>query len=284
MTETELIEKAKRDYPIGTKFRSIYGVQDTVKECNPKICNGNQICINGAIQDGRIIYSMGKWAEIIESPKKEETSLVGRYLKILKVDDKDCEEGTKMSILTSTYYPGAFIKLKTKYSNSYGDGNTAMIKYPFSSNFELMPIGWTPEQENKQEEQWIPKVGDWFYVIKNEKGRLLKTGDVKQIIPNEINKNEVVYLDCVYFEKGSNIRIDRIRKALPHEIPQESNVIPEYVECIDWSGTMFENGKIYEVNKMPNNVHPFEGHKHCFRPSTKEAYLRILEKELIALL
>lgn len=48
--------------------------------------------------------------------------------------------------------------------------------------------------------------------------------------------------------------------------------IPEYVECTNWAGITYKIGKIYKVSELTKHISPFTSHKHCFTPSTKEAY------------
>lgn len=79
----------------------------------------------------------------------------------------------------------------------------------------------------------------------------------------------------------TEIPISVISKFCPEEIPQEE---VEFVECIDWSGPSYSNGKIYPVNKngeIQDNHNSFDNivtihnrpnNRTQFKPSTREAY------------
>lgn len=73
----ELLEKARRDYPVGTKFTNIFNNSNkicTVTKNNHNISFGD-IAVNadrphdGATNSSTYIYYKGKWAEIIYNPE-----------------------------------------------------------------------------------------------------------------------------------------------------------------------------------------------------------------------
>lgn len=81
----------------------------------------------------------------------------------------------------------------------------------------------------KSEEEF--KVGDWVYVTSNEKGSYKRQGDVFQVVKT---------LKCTsfsgfFFEEYKSVLSHRIRKALPHEIPQS---LPKISEMQPISGTI----------------------------------------------
>jgi hypothetical protein len=88
----------------------------------------------------------------------------------------------------------------------------------------------------------------------------------------EITKslNYISIFDGTY---GWNYEVDIFEKI-------EEEPIPEYVECINWIGDLYKTGRIYKVDKLSNDIDPFDNHGHCFKPSTKEAYLNNLVKEI----
>ena len=74
--ESNLIEEAKKRYPIGTKFKSAYmdtGTSYTVNTRDFYVRNGNHVVVDG--KRGPSVYFAGKWSEII----KEEPIKVGEY-------------------------------------------------------------------------------------------------------------------------------------------------------------------------------------------------------------
>lgn len=66
--EETLLTEAKKRYPKGTKFISLYGSKDVSDERFKIEFNDDNIeCISITASTTRIIYSDGKWAEIIET-------------------------------------------------------------------------------------------------------------------------------------------------------------------------------------------------------------------------
>ena len=60
-TMQELLDKAKRDYPVGTVFRSFFGVMCTVKN-RPRYSLG---AYDSILIDDTYVYRDGRWAEIL---------------------------------------------------------------------------------------------------------------------------------------------------------------------------------------------------------------------------
>lgn len=153
MTNEELLKEAKRRYPIGTIFNSTGG------NTNCKILPNSTyeydslrdiaVKIKGDYIGSVYCSSLEKWAEIVESPKKEETSLVGRYVKCLKNNANGCKVCGE-DVKKDKYYQIGSIKNQEYVLK---DGNLCgYVDKPDSQfeemGFKLMPIGWTPEQEN----------------------------------------------------------------------------------------------------------------------------------------
>lgn len=67
MTDEELLKKAIRDYPVGTKYLSAYSGSESINTTNSFIIGDDSISI-----DGFDVYFNGKWAKIINSPKQNE--------------------------------------------------------------------------------------------------------------------------------------------------------------------------------------------------------------------
>jgi hypothetical protein len=121
LSKEELLEEAKRKYPIGSQVKSVFDdLFDTVKEQShfnyPDAWNGDtpQIWFTGD-RYGLLIYDRGKWAEIVSKPESAEKMeepefIVGKwykrtteptssefvlYIKCSSIDPiKDCEHIT----------------------------------------------------------------------------------------------------------------------------------------------------------------------------------------------
>lgn len=63
-----LLEKAKRDYPIGTRFKSVASRNVYVTKSNDPLWWCGMIYFNDG---GGALYSKGKWAEIVKQPDIE---------------------------------------------------------------------------------------------------------------------------------------------------------------------------------------------------------------------
>lgn len=61
------------------------------------------------------------------------------------------------------------------------------------------------------------KVNDWVYVKITKYGEHLKEGDIFKI--PDLNYNKSNNERFIYFEEGKSIATYRLRKCLPHEIP-----------------------------------------------------------------
>lgn len=154
------------------------------------------------------------------------------------------------------------------------------------------------EQPLIKEEKWIPQVGEWAKCIGDNcrtKTGLYSSGWKKDLV-FEITKITSGVLWKAHDGNGVWIEEGHVRKALPHEIPQESNSsIPTYVEWINNIGSRgqglmghesyFKQGKIFctKTDNLPGcglNSSPENWGKALteywysrnFKPSTKEAY------------
>lgn len=88
LTEQELLEEAKRRYPVGTKFVDFEGIKYEAS-CDPWLLFRKKIVVREA-GEGGVCYHEGKWAEIIEQPKKKEyiveTAMIINRLESAKKD------------------------------------------------------------------------------------------------------------------------------------------------------------------------------------------------------
>lgn len=74
MANNELLAKASRDYPVNTKYIGLNSSNGTSTEityvntiCKPEIYNSDCVIVQGG---KGIVYSCGKWAEIINEGSK----------------------------------------------------------------------------------------------------------------------------------------------------------------------------------------------------------------------
>lgn len=125
---------------------------------------------------------------------------------------------------------------------------------------------------------------DYFtydYVMSPEKGQYVKLSNHTYTFKDvrDLTFDEIKWLNtCI--EKGVFISKEEALKPS----------IPEYVECIRESSFFGKLGKIYKVKTWPDGDSDiyleedgFGLDRERFKPSTKEAYLGMLEKELLSL-
>ena len=304
MTNEELLKEAKRRYPVGTKFKckhlshlcevTIDGTWDTVD-----IDNKPSVIFYPKESFGKYVYLewlSTEWAEIVESPKQEEKSLVGRYVKCLKNNANGCRVNGEY-VKKDNYYQIGNIK---KQEYVLKDGNLCgYVDRPNSQfvelGFELMPIGWTPEQENAPQFE----VGKW-YKINNSwyaKFKAINNNEEYWRFSEKITNSKLHVYQENQFSNWKDITItllidlSEIQPYLPDNHPdkiikQETNIIPKYVECIKSNNNNeFTVGKIYSIKDgrlttnynyhCESNLHPNLKNyynNYDFKPSTKEAY------------
>jgi len=68
MTREELLEEAKRKYPIGTRYISPYSGDKKIVKCHEDEFDWSS-STNGIHDGGSFVYYDNKWAEILEYPK-----------------------------------------------------------------------------------------------------------------------------------------------------------------------------------------------------------------------
>jgi hypothetical protein len=92
MSETELLKKAKKDYPVGTVFKghirkTIFVVKDNNYTFSAagtgNILVSTDVGLSDIVKNGAAIYYEGKWAEIVSKPeiKEESQFIVGKWYK-----------------------------------------------------------------------------------------------------------------------------------------------------------------------------------------------------------
>lgn len=294
MTKEELLEKAKRNYPVGTIIKLSNGNTTDVKE-NIYFDKSD---LNVIWNDGYgRIYDNGKWAEIVSKPeeKKENSkSLVGRYLKAL-VDYpsagrvKKGEYGKIIDNYTADFPSQKGYACK-KAISMVSDSNTI-----YDGRYELMPEGFNPDEVafgilidlEEIKKQIIEKypIGTCFRDLVNNEILIVKNHNF-----DTFGKTNQLYVPVEYNKLGN--KTARIWKEgiFAEIISKAKEVIPEYVECLI-DGTDRTKGKIYKVIKIYSNSFTVEDdlssntwsgnilQNKNFKPSTKELY----EAQLIKL-
>lgn len=207
----EIQRQAKEKFPIGSTFNNTKGDRHVL------LGGGGTYEINGtdiwAHCGAGCLYQNGKWATLVEPDYKE---LQNKAWEVFK----DVKEGDKY-ISTSGYeytaIRNAIKSLGSKEENCYidcGSGFLWEIKDGKELYGTLLP---------KEEEKWIPKVGDWVVSLE-DKGDYRKKGEVFQVL--EISGNSI------YYKKDVNGNINTFRPAVPLEIP-----IPLTSKIVTYTGT-----------------------------------------------
>lgn len=294
LSRDELLEKAKRDYPVGTKAKSIYNNLFEITSTD-KINYGTGIVSNFIFYDNGE-YEMynpktGEWCKIISKPETK-TEVMEEF----KVGDwvvwKNSLDGTAYKLIYLDIKTGAFEvdhkHGKYRHSNIYTICRKALPhEIPTTSS----------TISNSSELTSLPK--KWFVKIPryDEKDPYcLAIEAFRKPTGYGPKWYSEGYLDYSGIHQGSskpNSTLTEIseeqfkRDVLNYSPKQATDDVPEYYECIDDSGSYhnFKKGRIYKcVN--PNNLEAVENfiddkgirdgwsgqnYKH-FKPSTKEAY------------
>lgn len=178
--------------------------------------------------------------------KPMEKSLVGRYVKTIY-------NWTKWGIKKDEY-----LKILEDRDNCFIYEKYGVADKPISKYFELMPEGFEPPKES----EWIPQVGDWIVVTKND---------------NSYNTNQKEFIGqiCEYYSlssywinnhnvKGDYEKYEKIccdnypfRKAEPHEIP--NNTTQEVITEMSKEELLEEAKRRYPVGT--NFKSPYSGNE-----------------------
>lgn len=217
--EEDLLAKAKRLYPIGTKYKSAAGGYEvhTVESMDwaPWSPSGD---IYGEISKG-CIYKHGKWAEIVHEVKpikKKEvisdnlSNYIGRYLEALvnSPHGGTVKKGEYGLIINHS---------QANFPSQIGyHCSEALKKNNLNIRYRLMPEGFTPLVK---EEEWKPQVGDWV-VTDNLSNRMggMYNGNLGQVW--QIGKIINYWYSPVESMKftGGSLELHNLRKATLAEI------------------------------------------------------------------
>ncbi len=102
LSKEELLAEAKRRYPIGTKYKSIWDSENKMSHIGINICRacGIQLDKHGIVDgSNNYLYYNGKWAEIVEYPEGYNRNGTSQKLNIIKdATWKDIFPGIKESV------------------------------------------------------------------------------------------------------------------------------------------------------------------------------------------
>ncbi len=226
----DLLAEARKRYPIGTKYYGItlYGTVNTnynTVSSNPRMLS------SGGIDAGiDYIYKDGKWAEIVEEVKVDNTFAI----KLNSQEELDT---------CTNFYNNLGYRQEAK--NSFDPHNRYFTVYPKTQRYQNIGTCGYPEKTLSEvgitlkKEEWTPTVGDWvvpltqgdhasehrFYAPYNLTNSDYIIGKAYQIEDIDMSYNS---FDAkgVFKINGTSIRNKprTVRKALDHEIPKD-NVI-----------------------------------------------------------
>lgn len=176
----EILEEAKRRYPIGTKIIGL----DTPDVSSNFNCN-KEVVISGypVIQykechidrkhdaiycvPNVYLYNGGKWAEIVSLPEKKEESYKGRYVKALIDYVKGIPQFKK----------GMYALMISNHNCEFR-GDTYSCILP-SDMIEIMPEGFKPDKAVPEETNSVPEYvecilpDNWTNTVKENDGNLI---------------------------------------------------------------------------------------------------------------
>lgn len=261
LSKEEVLAKAKKDYPIGTKFKSLS--KDKILEVIGDYFrwSGKELILDSDsvknTDSAWIIYN-GEWAEIISKPEfivnkwyklpnnfiKKGSPII--YIKLLKIDSNN-NQCYKEKIVKNKGYE------ILNYINS--DLNTKIeLLTDLTEIQEFLPSSHTDKiQTNIMEEK--KSIKEWSvgsYVVITGEYHSTKIGEVHKIENSTFNSD---YIDISESVKCACLPSKSFCKWFPTlqeaEIFSRSllnnNSVPEYVECINTNTKKIILGKIYKI-------------------------------------
>ncbi len=194
----EIQKQAKEKFPIGSTFNNTEGNRYVLLEDNVTYTiHGKSIWAhNGA----GCLYANGKWAYLVDPNYK---ALQNKAWEVFK----DVQEGDRYISTRGSENTAIKTPFKTEGSREEscyidcGPGFLWEIKDGKELYGTLLP---------KEEEKWIPKVGEWVVSLEDMIFNRSK-GDVFQVLE--------VFGNSIHYKKGVKGDINTFRPAKPHEIP-----------------------------------------------------------------
>lgn len=285
MTNEQLLEKAKKDYPVGTVFKSAYsGDTFTVKSNSHAFC-GKSIVVDS----GPYLYnhSNGKWAEIISKPESKPSKDKPFYV-VVTEDNKDILSkwrGTKLSVSKLVGLSLTNNKLNKGHNPVYetkGDTYDFGNEITFEQFLELYPEYKLPVKTSVMKELTeLPE--KWCITTTHESNTAICDYYDRYRNGNKCSRNVGAHFCMNGTSLAGWVPSAKNRKEGYTEITfdqfkrwvlKESDV-PEYVKCVSWNGSMYVEGKIYPVQngKIFNLIREFVDYPDKrFKPSTQAAY------------
>lgn len=251
-SKEELLEEAKRRYPIGTKYKSAYdGKADGEITSNKFKYDANY----HAIYHSEIyVYFDGKWAEIISLPeeKGEEKSKfeVGKWYKNLGDHKNYIAKATKKSKLSgNSFYHGDYIINNKKFIPF--DGTGVLQWNPETIEVDLSEIQqYFPEGHPDKIKTCVPapelKVGMWVRITKSD---IDWSNPMDKFIGQVVQINKVIDDNRIEFEndggwywKYSNKHFEIVEPScLTYSsntlVPSDTSLISYDIETSDYFDT-----------------------------------------------
>ena len=227
MTKEELLEEAKRRYPVGTKIKcSILDIIVEITSHSTKLVSNANIIYFETKGNGTKVYENGKWAEIVSKPEeKYEHEVV------------HCETQEQWDFVIDKISPTALSKSlfkelsqKESIGIEFNEKTYCSLDW-FKSNYsKIYSFQEWCTKFNHQFEEF--KVGDWVWTNTPNVQKDLLGGDEGFIgkilkIDEFIFKYKISVDSKLYPKYTGSANYDEnyvwckdIRKALPQEIPQ----------------------------------------------------------------
>ncbi len=242
MNREEMLEKARNDYPDGCVFRSAASGDQRTFNGAFKIEENGSIHVKTQESNGiKYVYdsTKNKWAEIISTPQPQED--------VTKMEKKpQFEVGKWYKGIGNDNFIAKYIKTdgfdfisdgffihKNKYQSSTCNGRIGKYKNavecPLSEIQQYLPDGHPDKLVAAQEDNWVfTSKGSFGYgMVEADEGKVFKvieSDDLKYTLDGKSNPFTIT-------TGAIRVRIQDVRKALPHEIPgNKEPVVPTYVE------------------------------------------------------
>jgi len=244
----EIQRQAKEKFPIGSTFNNTEGNRYVLSEDNVTYTiHGKSIWAhNGA----GCLYSNGKWAYLVDPNYKALQNKAWEVFKDVKKGDKYISTRGNEFTATKTPFKSEGSREESCYIEC-GSGFLWEIKDSKELYGTLLP---------KEEEKWIPKVGDWVVSLEDMIFNRTK-GDVFQVLE--------VFGNSIYYKKGVKGDIDTFRPAKPHEIP-----IPLTSKIVTYTGTNVDLS-------IPNHLLEYKEPKVKPKSNSEEIKIQVKKSKTI---
>lgn len=292
MTEQErLLEKAKKDYPIGTVFLSAYS--NTKHTSNGVF---EVLCEYDITVDRMSVYWKGKWAEIISRPEDKPTKDRPFYV-VVTEDNKDVLSKWRDVKLVVGKLVGLSLtgtKLEKGHNpvaQSKGDTYTFGNEITFEQFLDLYP-----EYKESKPQFEGGNGGLWYNSYKN-------TNEIRKALPHEIPQPSIGKTVKVHvpfkLENGEwdmKAVQDECKKRYPigcrfriysaHTLIKDSvvySICGNQIYAHQMAGSLFNNGKWAELISLTESSHTMEHYIDQLPPHLKKRVKEIFNSQDIDL-